>query len=170
MKSLLSLIERVLVVGTYAALMLMMVLISVDAAVRYLFRATLPDVYHFTELYLMPAVVFFALANTQRLRGHVAVTLLDKVLPRVLRRVILTATYLAAGICFALVTWRVFGPALSDIQRWRTTAGVVPWPTGISRMIVPIGCSVLSLRLFVDAVATVLGEHDPEADAEGATR
>lgn len=165
---LLAAVERTLVLGTYVALMLMMLLIAADACVRYLFNETLPDVYHLTELYLMPTVVFFALANTQRLRGHVSVTLLDDHLPVWLRRGLLSLTYAAAAICFGLITWRSYGPALADIQAGRTTAGVVPWPTGFSRIIVPIGCAVLTLRLVLDSVRVLQGAHDPGVPAEDA--
>src|SRR5690625_5209108 len=148
---LLSALERVMLFGTYIALFLMMVLISIDAIIRYFFNATLLDVYHFTELYLMPLTVFFALAYTQQVRGHVSVSLLDKFVPIQIRRVVLSLAYVAAAICFALIAWRSFYPAWADLVKWRTTAGVVPWPTGISRIIIPIGAGLLALRLLLDS-------------------
>ena len=155
-------LEKVLTVGTYTALMMMMLLIAADATVRYLFRETLPDVYHFTELYLMPMVVFFALSNTQRLKGHVAVSLMEHIIPKRLRELILCGVYVMAAACFAIITWRASLPAISDLINWRVTAGVVPWPVGLSRVIVPIGAGILTLRLLADAVICGASSIDDE--------
>lgn len=166
----LSLLERVLVLGTYAALMIMMVAITIDATVRYAFRETLPDVYHLTELYLMPMVIFFALSNTQRLKGHVAVALFDTIIPLRVRSGLLSIVYLATAACFAAITWRSWGTAWSDLVAWRVTAGLVPWPTGVSRMIVPIGTTVLTLRLLFDATCEAKvagGSVDPPSTDGG---
>jgi TRAP-type C4-dicarboxylate transport system permease small subunit len=151
----LTVVERALVFGTYLALMAMMVLITVDAILRYAFAETLPDVYHLTELYLMPMVIFFALANTQRLDGHVSVSLFDRFLPDAARRSALLLVYLAASACFSAIAWKSGQTAWSDIAAWRVTAGVVPWPTGLSRAIVPVGSAVLAIRLFVDGLKLV---------------
>ena len=157
----LILAERVLVFGTYLALMAMMLLITVDAILRYAFAATLPDVYHLTELYLMPMVVFFALSNTQRMGGHVSVSLFDRYLPDILRRSALFLVFLAASTCFGTIAWRSGQAAWSDLVAWRVTAGVVPWPTGLSRSIVPVGSAVLALRLLVDGLKLIGSPTEP---------
>ena len=138
---------------TTIALLLMMTLITVDSIGRYVFRATLVhDVYHFTELFLMPVVVFFALSQTQRARGHVNVTLLTQFFPPRGQSLCTGLIYLAAFVAFAVITWVGWGNAWSHLINWRVTGGVVPWPTGISRVIVPIGAGVLTIRLLFDAI------------------
>lgn len=81
----------------------MIVLIFVDTAVHHLFRDTLLDVHHFTERYLIPMIVFFALSTTQRIEGYVAVSLLENVLPARLREIILSVVDVLAAACFALI-------------------------------------------------------------------
>lgn len=148
-------IEDGLAAITYVALLAMMALITVDALGRYLLRITPPDVFHFTELYLMPLVIFFAMAQTQRKRGHVSVTLLNHYFPPALASCVLAAVYLAAGIICAMIAYASWQAAWPHLINWRVTGGVVPWPTGLSRVIVPIGMGLLSVRLLIDAGSEV---------------
>ena len=56
------------------ALAFMMVLTVADVLMRYCFRSPLPGASELTELMLV-IIVFFALADTHTVRGHVAVDL-----------------------------------------------------------------------------------------------
>lgn len=148
----LSFFEKIMTAITWIALLTMMTLVTVDVIGRYFRTHTFPDVYHFTELYLMPIVVFFALASTQADRGHVSVNLVSAYFPKAIQHLILAFVFIAAGSIFVLITWVSFNNAWGHLINWRVTGGVVPWPTGLSRIIVPIGAGVLSIRLFSDAI------------------
>jgi len=137
---------------TYAALFLMMSMNAIDAIGRYFQQITPPDVYHLTELFLMPVVFFFALAQTQRDRGHVNVILLSQFLPLRLQAAINAFVFGATALVCAVIAYSSWDAAWPHLAQWRVTGGMVPWPTGISRAIVPIGMGLLTLRLIVDTV------------------
>ncbi|WP_420392235.1 TRAP transporter large permease subunit [Acuticoccus sp.] len=171
--ALLRLLENLLAGLTYLALFAMMALITADALGRYLLRITPPDVFHFTELYLMPMVIFLAMAQTQRERGHVNVTLLSQFVPPALAAAILSAVFLAAAVICAMIAVASWQSAWPHLANWRVTGGVVPWPTGLSRVIVPVGMGLLSLRLFVDAgveARRALGGAPPVEEDMGVPR
>lgn len=145
-------VERLTAWITYAALFLMMALITIDAIGRYVLRFTLLDVFHFTELFLMPLAVFFAMPYTQSQRGHVNVTLLSQFFPPRLDAALQGLIFLGAATICGLIAYSAWLPAWSHLINWRVTGGVIPWPTGVSRIIVPIGTGVLCLRLIVDGI------------------
>lgn len=149
---LLTSLEKVTVALSSLALFVMMALVTVDALTRYVIKVTLPDVYHFSELYLMPTIFFLALANTQKLGGNVAVELLENRLPGGLSAVIKRVSLLLTAVIAGLAAYAAFPMAWQHIIEWRVTGGEVPWPTGLSRMIVPIGFGLLALRLFLQVV------------------
>lgn len=157
LERLLAGLERLCMAVSSAALFLLMALVTVDAVTRYVIRVTLPDVYHFSELYLMPAIVFLALAYTQRFGGHVSVELLDRIVPaRVLGAIRRTALFATACIA-ALAAYAAFPLAWQHLLEWRVTGGEVPWPTGLSQIMVPIGLSLLALRLMVQVLIVKRG-------------
>jgi TRAP-type C4-dicarboxylate transport system permease small subunit len=175
MGRLLKFAELLLARITYAALFLMMALITIDAIGRYLIRFTLLDVFHFTELYLMPLAVFFAMPYTQSHRGHVNVTLLSQFFPPRLDAALQGMIFLGTAVICALITYSAWLPAWSHLVKWRVTGGVIPWPTGISRIIVPIGMGVLCLRLIVDGIVEIRcsltgGHFHPSAEETTTTR
>jgi TRAP-type C4-dicarboxylate transport system permease small subunit len=118
----------------------------------------------------MPLAVFFAMAYTQSQRGHVNVTLLSQFFPRRADAAIQGILFLVTATVCGLVAYAAWLPAWSHLAMWRVTGGVIPWPTGVSRVIVPIGMGVLCLRLVVDGISEIgraLSGMDghPSADA-----
>lgn len=147
-------LEKVAVALSSIALFLMMAMVTIDALTRYVIKVTLPDVYHFSELYLMPAIFFLALANTQKLGGNVAVELLENRLPSGLLKSVKRVSLLLAAVIAGLAAYAAFPMAWQHIADWRVTGGEVPWPTGLSRMIVPIGLGLLALRLLLQVISS----------------
>lgn len=156
MRRLLETVESAAAYLTYGALFLMMTLITIDAIGRYVLNFVLPDVYHLTELYLMPLAIFFAMALTQKQRGHVNVTLISQFFNPRLNACLQGLVFLATSVICGLIVYASWGPSWEYILQWRVTGGVVPWPTGLSRIIVPLGMSVLCIRLVVDGVSELL--------------
>lgn len=147
---LLKIIEDAFAGITYIALFSMMLLITFDAVGRYVLRANLPDIFHLTELFLMPLVICCALARAQREKAHVNVTLLSQFFSPRVNSSLAFLVYTTSGLICAVITYMSFASAWPHIVNWRVTGGVVPWPTGISRAIIPLGFSLLSIRLLVD--------------------
>lgn len=149
---------------TCAALVAMMLLITLDAIGRYLFITIFPDVFHFTELYLMPMVIFFAMAWVQRERGHVNVTLLSQLIPKPALSACLAVVFLLSGLIAGVMAYASWNAAWPHLENWRVTGGVVPWPTGLSRVVVPLGLGLLSIRLLADSVIEARRVFKPDDD------
>ena len=172
MKAVFEFLELLTARITYAALFLMMSCITIDALGRYIFRFTLPDVFHLTELYLMPLAVFFAMSYTQKQRGHVNVTLLSQFFPPRVNAAIQGVIFLTAAVFCGLITYASALKAWPHLMLWRVTGGVIPWPTGLSRAIVPIGMGVLCIRLSMDGIhelvrAITAGKLESENKKDG---
>lgn len=98
------------VAGT--AIVIMMVLTCADVVLRY-FRCPIPGTYELV-CYLGAVAVAFAMAHTSVQRGHVAVSLIVRLMPRRIRGIIDATTSIFGFILFALITWQsvVYAEAL----------------------------------------------------------
>jgi len=90
------------VAGT--AIVIMMVLTCADVLLRY-FRCPIPGTYELV-CYLGAVAVAFAMAHTSVQRGHVAVSLIVRLMPRRIRGIIDATTSIFGLILFALITWQ----------------------------------------------------------------
>lgn len=137
------------------ALFVMMILTTVDAIMRYVFNHALIGAYTFTENYLMVIVAFLSMSYVMKLKGHIRIEFLTERMPKSLAKW-LNVIYLlaAAGFMFAVgyksmhVTWEAY------VRNYVAT-GVIPWPTWLSWVWVPLGAYLFTLRLLLTAYATL---------------
>ena len=145
------------------ALAVLMLAVTADVGGRYFLNSPISGVYEIGETYLMVAIVFLGLAQAQRHGANVRVLFVFERFPARLRLWLEVAYLLAAALVFGLIAARATETGLHEIALGRWTTGVVPIPTGPSWLIVALGAAVLTLRLAVDALCTVLGQRDPVA-------
>ena len=136
-------------------LMLLMLLVVADVALRYLFNAPLSWSYEMVSSYLMPGLFFLAVSHTLKTHGHVAVDILHNRLGRTTRHLLQAATSALAapvfGLCAVVAarhTWdefRIGSVATSGI-------GAPSWTTSI---LLPLGFGLLALRRALDAAGYV---------------
>lgn len=143
----------------------LMVAVVSDAGGRYFFNHPVSGVYEISELYLMVAIVFLGLAQTQRRKGHVRVELLLERLPPPVSRGLDTMYLVATACAFACIAYVSARTGLDNLSNNRWTTGVVAIPTGPSWLIVTLGSAVLVLRLLFDAASGVWGDYDHEDDS-----
>jgi TRAP-type C4-dicarboxylate transport system permease small subunit len=159
---LLDAIEKALGAIAAIALVVMMLLITIDSSGRYLFNRPLEGTQECVEIYLMIAVVFFGFAGLQAVDGNVSVELLYRRLPAKVQRG-LQMLYLAlAAIVVALMTWRAFDQAWINFVRDRVVATPFPFtdepmPVGPSWALATIGLGLLWCRLMLQFVMTLAG-------------
>lgn len=129
------------------ALGLIMVLLTVDAALRYALNRPLPFTFDLTSMYLMEAAFFLALSHALRKNDHVAIELLVRRMPRRLRHLSSAAVNLLAIGFFLAVFWE---GADFSWQSWidgEVKTGAILWPIWASAVFVPLGVGLLLLRL-----------------------
>ena len=97
-----------------AAIVGMMLLTCADVVLRY-FRKPIPGTYELV-CFMGAVAVAFAMAHTSVQKGHVAVSLVVRLLPKRVQGLIDTVTGCFGFIFFALIAWRsvLYANSLSD--------------------------------------------------------
>jgi TRAP-type C4-dicarboxylate transport system permease small subunit len=136
------------------ALLWMMVQVTLDSIMRYVFNSPLPGTVELISAYHMMIVVFFALPYVTRRRGHILVTMFTRKLPpRIIDGLERVVNVLTIIVLIAII-WMTGNEAIfRTIEREGWDAGnvvVSVWP---SRWVAPIGCAVMALWLVLDTLS-----------------
>ncbi len=132
--------------GTYLALLVIMVAISLDAVLRYAFSAPIAGVLESVELLLI-FVVFGSVAQTQADGGHIAIrVLIERFGDRGRAVVKIITSVLALGL-FGVMTWATAARAWRSLGMWEYSEGLIEFPIYPSRIMVALGCLFLCLQL-----------------------
>ncbi len=141
--------ERVASFLAAIVLFAVMLIVSADVAMRYLFNAPFGWTYDLISLYLMSALFYFALSATFAAGAHISVDVIASRLPTRMRRALQVAIALVSAWLFATIAWLAAGRTLADYASGAATSGEVLWPSWLSDVLVPIGCGLLTLRLLL---------------------
>lgn len=142
-----------------AALILMMLHITVDVTLRYLFSAPLRATIEVVSTYYMVAVVFLPLALVEQLNAHIVVELISQHFPRRAHEILIAVVSIFAGLYFGAFAWQTWGDALQKMAVGEVTLGttsVTVWPT---RFYLPFGCGLITLLLFYKAFRLLVGDN-----------
>lgn len=153
----LQLVEHIATLFAGMAIISMMAVIAGSALSRYMLGDPITGVYEVVIYYLMPAVVWFGMAGTERRQAHVRITFIVEKLRGVRRIAVTTTTRLiAAGLVLLIAISSISGVETA----WgKSLAGAVSLPVGPSRLLVTIGAGLLFLRLVVGSF-----EKEPEGE------
>ncbi|PHK94373.1 C4-dicarboxylate ABC transporter permease [Pseudoroseomonas rhizosphaerae] len=145
-----------------AALLLMMVNVTLDVTLKYLFRWPVPGTLEMVSYYFMAATVFFPFAHVQRKRHHIAVTLFTERLPAPARRAVEAAALLLSAVYLAAFGWAGAEEAWEMTQVGEATGAVafdvLIWPT---RWAVPLGTWSMAAWMLLQAVREVAPPRAP---------
>jgi len=132
-------------------IMFLMFFATAEILGRYLLNSPIPGHVEIVEL-LMATVVFFGVAYTERVGGHVRMELF---VTRVLKgRAYHTAeaiTTALALVVFVVVVIHSFQFALTAFKMGDTTTYIY-WPTWPSKFAVPVGCFFLCIRFIIKII------------------
>lgn len=144
----LALFERGAIILAMAVMVATMFVMTFDVARRYLFNAPLVWAYDVISIYLLAAIVFLALADTQRAGHHISVNLVFRRFGRKPRHVMRLIGTVLAAFFFLILAWRGALIAHRKFVRGEVIDGLILWPTWIAAILVPIGAGLLFLRFF----------------------
>lgn len=133
------------------ALTFMMALTVADVLMRYCFRAPIPGASELTELMLV-IIVFFAVADTHSVKGHVAVDLVvSHLAPHTRAAIAFIVSCLSLGL-FLLIT---FENILEAHTKWvnSETTHLLFIPVSPFFCAIALGCLILSAMLLTDAIS-----------------
>ncbi|ERS10681.1 TRAP-type C4-dicarboxylate transport system permease small subunit [Alloalcanivorax xenomutans] len=153
----LKLLEQSLAAIAVAAVLAMMLLVSLDVIARYLFKAPLTFQYNLTEDYLMVIMVALALPWAERRGVFIRLTPFHRFMSPAVRRCLYAFNNLLVALMLLAMTWYAGERVWTDWQEQRVIFGVIDWPVWLSHVWVPIGTLALSLRLLTNACLYLLG-------------
>ena len=152
----LQLYDRISVVASVAALVILMVQVCISVTGRYLFNAPIPDDLVISE-FLMVFIVFLPLSSIQAAREHVFVTIFTEWMPNHVKVLFETFGVIVGLIAFTIVAVAVF----TDFQHaWHYGSYVEglwqlrEWPPKLALF---LGVALFAVRLWVDAAQSVAG-------------
>ncbi|MFN3209912.1 MAG: TRAP transporter small permease [Roseovarius sp.] len=148
--------ENLFAIGAGVCLVIMAVLISVDVGLRYLFSSPLTFQLQLVRFYLLVAMFMLALPWGYRNGGAIQIqNLIDK-LPVAAARPLIRIGLLASALYLGALAIEGGKGFWSAWTKSEVVMGVIDWPVAWSWIWIPLGCGMLSLRVFLDSVAPVL--------------
>ena len=145
-------VERVWRLAASAALAAIMLIVAADVLLRYAFNSPLSWAFDLISLYLMAALFFLALADTQRHHGHVAVDIVQYRLSDRTRHLCQAAALAATAAAFAVILVLGAGKAWEAWAAGDVLEGAFAWPTWIAAALVPLGVALLLARLLLSTI------------------
>jgi TRAP-type transport system small permease protein len=133
----------------------MMLLISIDAVVRYFLNHPITGTYEITEEYLMVALVFLALSNTYTHGGHVRVTLFLRFIPSSVKLPVNILFALLGTAFFALLTYGGWNIFIRAVHEREFSDGLLQYPLAPAYFLIPLGSGLLCIRLIQDIVRMI---------------
>jgi TRAP-type C4-dicarboxylate transport system permease small subunit len=147
------------------AVILMMLHINLDVAMRYIFSAPFPNTIEIVSSYYIVAIVFLPLALVERLNANIVVEILAQYLPKRGAELLIAFVALASAAYFGCLTWTTWQDAMEKYQVGEVALGnsqITIWPT---RFYLPIGCGLLVLVLLHKAWRLFVGDTSVLAQA-----
>lgn len=145
----LGLVDKALIVTAATAMIAVMLIVTCDVVLRYLFVQPLVWAYDVVGLYMMAAMFFLALPYSLRQHAHISVDVLVHRIPIRVRHAIEALGYaLTTGILGVLV-WLTFGRLVEGYVNGEIVDGAVSLPSWIAQVPVLIGTAVLILHCLI---------------------
>jgi TRAP-type C4-dicarboxylate transport system permease small subunit len=142
-------VSRLLMAVAMLALILMMVQMVVDVAMRNFFRRPIEGSLEIVSVYHMVAVVFLPLALVERRHEHITVDLLVASLSPGIRRLLLVIGYIVSAIFFGLLTYQTSIDAIEAYnigEILMSSIYITVWP---AKFLLPIGFALMLLQVLL---------------------
>lgn len=149
------LVDGALLAVGCAFLALMMLHVTLDVSLRYLFNAPVIGTLETVSYYYMIIAVFLPLAYIERQGEHIRVDLFVQFLPRWLQLALYLLACLLGLIFFGLLTYQSFLDALRSTERLETIMSnflFYIWP---SRWALPLGFGAICLSLVANLLTAL---------------
>lgn len=128
-----------------------MILTSADVVLRYIVGSPIKGAYEISEILFLSAV-FLGLAYTQVYKEHVQVEVLTSLLPLRAQVILETFMLLLALFIYVILGWQGTEDFVKSVASGEYRWGLIQIPLWPARLMIPLGASVLCLRLFGEIV------------------
>jgi TRAP-type C4-dicarboxylate transport system permease small subunit len=133
-------------------LVLMMLQIVVDVALKYVFNSPIEGNLEVVSFYYMVGVVFLPLAMVELRHEHISVDLFIQMLPRRGRSYVYVFGCVVSLVFFSVLTYQTFLDAVHATRINEIMMGsiyVTIWP---SRWTLPVGFTLIALAIVIHAI------------------
>ncbi len=130
-----------------------MIVVAADVGMRYAFNQPFSWSYDLISLYFVLAVFYFCLSRAFATHAHVGVDILHYYVSSRMRRLFELITCLISAPLFATIAVICWQRAWSAFLGNDVMAGAIAWPSWGFIVLAPIGCGLLTLRLFLNGTA-----------------
>ncbi len=158
-KSIIDNIELACLFVAGAALIILMLLTSLDTILRYFFRAPLTGVLEFSEEYLMVAIIYMPFSYVYVKGGHIKVELLERFFPESLKKKLATVNTFVGLILFLSIAWCSIPVVEEAIRHSEHSASALAYPMAPAYMMVTIGTVLASIRSIQMLLGRLHVEH-----------
>lgn len=148
-------IEKLLHAISYISTFIMMFLITVDTAGRYLFNKPIKGAYEITESFLMIVVVFLTLSYSYKSGDHIRIDILYRRFTNKTKIVIDAFSLILSACMFSVITYYGWTQTYEAFIQKQYTFGVITMPMFLSYIWIPIGCGALTIRLFAEGIIDI---------------
>jgi TRAP-type C4-dicarboxylate transport system permease small subunit len=141
------------------AIVLMMVHVTMELAVRWILRTGVAGTYEFVTYYYMVGCAYLPLAYVTRGDGHISAQIFTQALPERARAILEGIILIALGLFMLLVTWQTSVEAVSMTRVGEVYHAIVSIPKWPARWLLPIGSALMAIYAFLMAVQRLSGEE-----------
>lgn len=144
------------------AIAMIMVAVSLDATLRYVFNSPLQWSFEVVRYYLMVAGIYFALSNTFTNGDHVNITLFRDMMSKRTRNFLDIIWCLLAAVIFGFLVYGTWGNVVEAWEYDDFIMGYILWPSWLSHLPIPLGCALFVLRLIHHCIILATTGDDPD--------
>ncbi|WP_180899976.1 TRAP transporter small permease [Martelella soudanensis] len=145
-----AVVARILAFIGAAGVVAMMIHISLDVALRNLFRVSIPVTTEMVARYYMVATAFLPLSWLELRREMVSVELFDFALTRPLRRISDAMVCLLSAIVYSSLAWTTWHTALSNFRSGTyVELAAMKMPVWHSYFLPPLGFAIAALTCLL---------------------
>lgn len=160
-------LELIALVIAAALLLTTMLLVSLDALMRYALNKPLLFQYTLTEDYLLIGLITMSLSWGFRTGGYIRINGVAAFLPPRAAEFLLRTGLLFSGLYIAALGWKAGQEFLKTAITGEAKIGVIAWPVWASWVWLPLGLGLLALRLLLTAAGPARdlhAEHEPSEE------
>lgn len=129
--------------------LLVMMLVVVDVASRFLLNAPIPGAEEIAIL-LLVAKIYISMPTAQQEGQNFEVDIITRLLPPTTLRVVRSVTLLISVIVVGLIAWLTVGLAWDSLLENESSSGTVTFPIWPSRILIAFGLVCLTLQFLFD--------------------
>ncbi|MFC4272745.1 TRAP transporter small permease subunit [Sneathiella chungangensis] len=148
MESIIRRLEQVALTITIGAMIILMIVISLDAVLRYSINSPIQWAADLATYYIMSILIYFALSPTFRSGDHIRITLISAHLPDRMKAISEFMGTTLAAIAFFIIAYGATSHAIDGFFRNEFLPGYIMWPGWLSYLPIAIGAGILCLRFI----------------------